>query len=626
MSEPDRRSGGGPTSAKVLESGSGLTRRGGPANELPTRTMATRKARKAWSSPRLRRRTEAAACALAALTWAGTAVALSGPVLERGWIGTVLHGFGALAILCGLVVRLRSPTPGTGRLLMICGAAFHLGDLRASHHLALFATGYCLAYLWTAVLGHLVLALPDGRLADRPSRILAAAGYVGAVGTQIGRYVAESPRPPWWWDMTPGPNTVWAQAGSWVYIGLTVAVLAVVARRWASSTRLRRRHATAMWVAAAVAGVGGTAAATAGAFGAPVRVRVAILLAALAVDLLVIPLVAVARLVQLEIAQGRAARAVLRIEQGNPHLPPQRLQQVLADALGDPTLTLVHPSGTADGTQPRPRRPPSGRAVTGVRRRGALIALVEHDEALAAQRPLAEAAVGVAGLAIDNARLYAAQQAQLEELRRSRERISTAAYEERHRIQRDLHDGAQQELYTVLLLLDVARHALTGTPTPDPAAAGATVERAHRLLGEAIAGLRDLTEGIYPTDLVAHGLAAAVDRLADSAPVPLHAEIPPCRWPRHIELTAYFLIVEALTNAYKHADAQRIGLVVRPVDGGVVIEISDDGRGGASAGPGSGLSGLHDRLAAVGGTMTVTSPAGCGTRLTALLPVEDPCA
>lgn len=345
MSEPDRRSGGGPTSAKVLESGSGLTRRGSPAKELPTRTRATRKACKAWPSPRLRRRGEAGVCALAALTWAGTAVALSGPVLERGWIGTVLHGFGALAILCGLVVRLRSPTPGTGRLLMICGATFHLGDLRASHHLALFATGYCLAYLWTAVLGHLVLALPDGRLADRPSRILAAAGYVGAVGTQIGRYVAESPRPPWWWDMTPGPNTVWAQAGSWIYIGLTVAVLAVVARRWASSTRLRRRHATAMWVAAAVAGVGGTAAATAGAFGAPVRVRVAILLAALAVDLLVIPLVAVARLVQLEIAQGRAARAVLRIEQGNPHLPPQRLQQVLADALGDPTLTLVHPSG-----------------------------------------------------------------------------------------------------------------------------------------------------------------------------------------------------------------------------------------------------------------------------------------
>ncbi|HCA86593.1 MAG TPA: hypothetical protein DEQ61_14530 [Streptomyces sp.] len=525
---------------------------------------------------------------------------------------------------------------------MLCGTAFHLGDLRACHHPLLFGAGFCLAYLWTAVLGHLALALPDGRLDGRAARTLAVAGYLGAVGTQVGRYVAESPQPPWWWDMTPGPNTAWAKASSLVYIGLTVAVLLVVAHRWITTTRLRRRHASAMWTAAIVAGAGGTATAATAAAGAPTGARVAILLGVLAVDLLVIPLVVLARTVQLEIAQSRAARAVLRTERGHPPGSPHGLQQALADVLGDPTLTLVYPPGTARdsaaagaydatggaGPSPAAGRAPDGRAVTGVRRRGKLVALVEHDEALAAQHPLQDAAVGLAGLAIENALLYAAQQAQLEELRRSRERISAAAFEERHRIQRDLHDGAQQQLYAVLLLLDMARRTLTGVGSADPSqagAAGVTVERAHLLLGEAISGLRDLTQGIYPTDLAEDGLAAAVARLAEAAPVPLHTDVPVRRWPRHIELTAYFLIAEALTNAYKHADASRVGLAVRAAGGGIVVEISDDGRGGAAARPGSGLSGLHDRMAAVGGTLTVISPAGRGTRLTALLPVEDLC-
>ncbi|MGW0436438.1 sensor histidine kinase [Micromonospora sp. NPDC003197] len=562
---------------------------------------------------------------LGGLAFAAIGMLMSQPVLKGGPVEIALHGFGALAIVIGAVVWLRSPTPRIGQLLLLLGTFYYLGDLRASSDPTLFAIGFCLAYLWTAMVGHIALALPGGRVTGALAGLLVVACYLGAVGTQVGRYVTEAPQPPWWWNVAPGPNTGWAKASSLVYIGLALAVLLLLAHRWGSATMLRRRQATAMWVAAGVAGVAGIAAATVAAFGAPTEVRVGILLVALTVDLVVIPLVVLARRIHQEMAQGRAAQAMLDLERVEPLAPhPVRLQRALAEAIGDPTLTVTYPATGLPDSPARIHPPPSGRAVTPIRRREALVALVEHDAALMEQHRVVEAALGVAGLAIENAQLHAVQHEQTEELRRSRTRLSTAAYEERHRIQRDLHDGAQQQLYAVLLLLDVARHNLTGA-TPDAATAADTVGQAHTLLHHAIATLRNLTQGIYPAELVTHGLVAAVAHLTDVSAVPVRVDVAAGRWPRHVELTAYFLVAEALANTYKHAGASRVDLTVRPDGSRLIVEIVDDGRGGAAGRPGSGLSGLYDRVAAAGGRLTVTSFPGRGTRLRAVLPVEELC-
>ncbi|GAB2945764.1 hypothetical protein GCM10027280_38340 [Micromonospora polyrhachis] len=562
---------------------------------------------------------------LGGLAFAAIGTLVSQPVLKGGPVEIALHGFGALAIVSGALVWLRSPAPRIGRLLLLLGTSYYLGDLRASSDQTRFAIGFCLAYLWTAMVGHIALALPSGRVTGIPARLLVVACYLGAVCTQVGRYVTEAPQPPWWWNVAPGPNTGWAKASSFVYILLALAVLLLLGRRWTSATMLRRRQATAMWIAAGVAGCAGIAAAIVAAFGAPTEVRVGILLVALTVDLVVIPLVVLARRIHQEVAQGRAARAMLDLERSQPLDPhPIRLQHALAEAMGDPTLTITYPTTGLPHSPVGIGPSPPGRAVTPIQRRGTLVALVEHDATLMEQHRVVEAAIGVAGLAIENAQLHAVQQEQTEELRRSRTRLSTAAYEERHRIQRDLHDGAQQQLYAVLLLLDVARHHLTGA-TPDATTAGVTVGQAHTVLHNAIATLRNLTQGIYPAELVTHGLIAAIEHLTDLSAVPVRVDVAAGRWPQHIELTAYFLVAEALANAYKHAGANRVDLTVRPDGSRLVVEIADDGRGGAAGHPGSGLSGLHDRVAAAGGTLTVTSPPGRGTRLRAVLPVEEPC-
>ncbi|HEY0698502.1 MAG TPA: sensor histidine kinase, partial [Micromonospora sp.] len=257
-----------------------------------------------------------------------------------------------------------------------------------------------------------------------------------------------------------------------------------------------------------------------------------------------------------------------------------------------------------------------------------------------------EGAFGVLGLAVENAHLYAVQQAQIEQLRESRRRLSTAAFAERHRIQRDLHDGAQQQLYAVLMLLGAVRDAPgppadpapgptrpAVAPPPGPARSVAppvrvTVDRAYHLLREAIVGLQQLTQGIYPAALVDHGLAPAVQQLAEVAPVPLDVSIPADRWPRPVEVTAYFLIAEAVANAYKHSGAGRVHVRAAAEGGRLRVEVVDDGRGGARERPGSGLTGLRDRAAAVGGSIDVQSPPGGGTRITVTLPLtepEDPC-
>jgi signal transduction histidine kinase len=207
----------------------------------------------------------------------------------------------------------------------------------------------------------------------------------------------------------------------------------------------------------------------------------------------------------------------------------------------------------------------------------------------------------------------------VDELRARREQLVDVVEAERRRIERDLHDGAQQRLVALAMNLGMAKEKFD----KDPAAARALVEEAHAEAKLAMVELRNLARGIHPAVLSDRGLDAALSSLAGRAPVPVAVNVSvPERPPPAIETIAYFVVAEALTNIARHAGASRAAVTVARQNGHLTVEISDNGRGGADAGRGTGLAGLVDRVTSVDGTLHIHSPAGGPTTLT----VELPCA
>jgi signal transduction histidine kinase len=220
-------------------------------------------------------------------------------------------------------------------------------------------------------------------------------------------------------------------------------------------------------------------------------------------------------------------------------------------------------------------------------------------------------------MTIENERLHAEVRAQLEEVRASRARIVEFGDAERRRVERNLHDGAQQRLVNLSLALGIAR-AQVGTASAEQL--GAALDEAAAELRLAVAELRELARGIHPVILSEAGLGPALTSLAERSPIPVTITGVPCeRLPARVEETAYFVASEALANAAKHAQATAITIRARRLDGALLVEVGDDGVGGANP-DGSGLRGLADRVAALDGDLRVHSPAGVGTHITAELP------
>ena len=224
-------------------------------------------------------------------------------------------------------------------------------------------------------------------------------------------------------------------------------------------------------------------------------------------------------------------------------------------------------------------------------------------------------------LADANARLQGQVEAQLEEVRASRARIVEAGDRERRRVERDLHDGAQQRLVALSLELRLAQNALGDDADP---AIRSRLDRAAEEAQAALVELRDLAVGIHPLILTESGLGAAVESLADRTPIEVTVDIGPERYAPTVEGAAYFVIAEALTNVAKYAKAKTA--TVRAAGRGTElrIEVADDGIGGADPASGSGLRGLVDRLAALDGTMAIESPVGGGTTISARIPITRP--
>ncbi|MFD2090809.1 sensor histidine kinase [Blastococcus deserti] len=300
----------------------------------------------------------------------------------------------------------------------------------------------------------------------------------------------------------------------------------------------------------------------------------------------------------------------------------EEVRDRLRRALRDSSLEVLYWVAEEEsyvGTEGRPVEPPDehdpGRLVVPVTAGdGGRLALVLADPALRRHGRLVEAAVSAAGLALENARLQAGIRAQLEQVRASRARIVEAGLAERRRLERDLHDGAQQRLLALTMQLGAVRTAVTDEDTR------ALVDTARAGLRQAVAELRDLARGLHPAVLSQAGLGPALESVAERLPVPVRLDVPAERYPATVETAAYFLACEAMTNAAKHADAGQVRVTVRASGGRLHVEVVDDGVGGATPSPGGGLAGLHDRVAALGGTLVVDSPQGSGTRIVASIP------
>jgi signal transduction histidine kinase len=299
------------------------------------------------------------------------------------------------------------------------------------------------------------------------------------------------------------------------------------------------------------------------------------------------------------------------------------VRELLAESLGDHSVAIAYwlPDREffVDETGRRvdlPQRA-SGRTWTTVERDGRPVAAIVHDAALDTTSELVHAAAAAASLAIDNERLKADLRARLEELRVSRLRIVEATDAARRRIERDLHDGAQQQLVALALELRLLHRRVADQPEITP-----LVDGLSERLSSALAELRELARGIHPSILTEQGLAPAITALADRAPVEVRAVVGVDeRLSEPVEAAAYFVVAEALTNVVKYARASAVEVEVRCANGEVLVEVADDGVGGADVTAGSGLRGLEDRLAAVDGRLVIDSPPGGGTRLRARIPV-----
>jgi signal transduction histidine kinase len=298
---------------------------------------------------------------------------------------------------------------------------------------------------------------------------------------------------------------------------------------------------------------------------------------------------------------------------------PEDVEAVLGEILGDPALELLV-------FLPESRRYVDLSGAThedlGARKRIAIerghqpIGVVRYDGASALGPDLVRRVVEDGGLAVEIARLRAELNVQLVEVKASRTRIITATHAERRRIERDLHDGAQQRLVSIGLALRHAQHQLATGATAD---IRTTLDGAVAEATVAIGELRELARGLPPAQLDL-GLAPACEELARRAPLPVSVRMPQCRFGTGVEAAAYFICCEGLTNAVKHADATRIVLIADHDREHLVVRVIDDGIGGAAPRDGTGLTGLADRVAALGGTFHVQSRPGAGTTLVADLP------
>ena len=543
----------------------------------------------------------------------------SGRVEDRGLVAALWLLVGWSFIGTGLFAWWRRPGNRTGALMVAAGFAWFCDGLSYSNADVLFTAGIALDALFPAFAAHLLLAFPTGRLDSRAERMVVGAGYFVVTVLQVPSLLFEergccTPRNLLVVEPDQGLSDLLDAVQAVAALAVIVGGLVLLAGRWRGAAPAQRTAvAPVLWT-------GGSAVAV---------YAVAIVFDAVgstqdALERLgqllfaTVPFGFLAGLLRSRLAQADAvSNLVARLGQAPE---PDVLRAALADALGDPSLALAYwlpePGRFVDAAGHRLELPDGG--WTEVELHGRRIGALVHDPALAERPQLVRTAGAAAALALENQRLSAELRARIEELQASRARLVEAGDAERRRLERDLHDGAQSRLVALALKLRLARMQI------EPGSnAAMLLEESSAELQASLDELRELARGIHPAVLTDRGLAAALRALADRAAVPVEIEgVPSEPLPPAVETAVYFVAAEALTNVAQYARAQSATVTLARTAGEVTVEVADDGVGGADAASGSGLRGLSDRLAALGGRLELTSPPGGGTRVRARIPCD----
>jgi signal transduction histidine kinase len=548
---------------------------------------------------------------------------------------TVLRSCGSVAaawsfLVAGLVAWVRRPRNRLGVLMVATCFALLARQFRYSHDDLAFTVFFVLGELGYALFTHVTFAYPYGRVSDRVERLYLWVAYAVAIafplaillfygGTERLRYVDPFPRDSLLLVSESARAVDFLQdAFGFVAYGVlgTLFVVLVLRKFLRASPRARRIYLPLL-IAAVTAALWAVLNGILTFATNPPEVVYDLFWWQITA-LIALPLAMLWGLLRARLARVHVGELVVHLEE----TPVDGLRDELALALEDPTLGLglwIPDRGIyvdAAGAELPVPEDGAERAVTLIEHEGAPLAVLVHDPTLSEEPKLVEAVAAAARLALVNARLHAEVRAQLETVQESRARIVAAADEERRRIERDLHDGAQQRLVALALELRSAERQL-GT-------SGAELERLLSSTADelqvAVEELRSLAQGIHPGILTQGGLAHALEELAARAPLPVTVDATPERFPPEIEATAYFVACEALTNVVKHAGASKASIDARRANGLLVIEIADNGAGGAQQSGGSGLRGLADRVEARGGRLVVESVPGSGTRVRGELP------
>jgi signal transduction histidine kinase len=536
---------------------------------------------------------------------------------------------GLAFIACGMIAA-RGKAPGlTAGLLYAAGVVWLLEGLRLSSQPVLFTLGTQMKLLVLPILIHLGLAFPEGRLGSRSARLFVGTLYAYYVIYNVSNWIFFDPQ----LHVPNGESTsvnlllisdqptIYATIRTIhtvIFLLIEIILLGILADRWHKGSPAFRRSLLPLWWAFFLVtvirlwstldsidlpGTGGWLRYT-------IRYWAVVL----------IPIAILIGLARYRLARGAMSR--MMVDLGSGPVDHDQLQGLLQHTLHDPTAELWLWSdegqeyidldrrfhGLASVSRPR--------VVTTLDRGDVRLAALVHDQTLLQQPELLEAVRAGTTLLLENLRLTAALELQLEATQQSRQRIVAAGDAERRRLERDIHDGAQQELVAAALMFRRAGRAA------DPDQAKAMLVEGSAQLESAITGLRELARGVHPPMLRERGLSAALTSLAERASLPVEIiDHYRQRAPDTVEACLYFSAAEAITNALKYAEATHLTIELAAVDGLLRLRVSDDGRGGAAVEPGGGLAGLQDRVAALGGSLDLESAAEVGTRVTVVLPL-----
>lgn len=508
----------------------------------------------------------------------------------RQWVPDLAVGW--TFITCGLIGLARRPTSGTGGLMTATGFAWFLGGFATIDVRPLDQVAAQALYLHRGVLIHCVLSFPTGRLTSRLDRVAVLVAYAAATIGPVAQ------------------NRVATAALGVMLIGVAIRGYAIAI----GPARLARAVAVRISVAVGVALTGSSAAHLS--FGAQAADAVLLGYQALLCGTAIALLTALARGPW---EQGAITDLVVELTEA----PIGTLRDALARTLGDPSIEVGYwrpQSGYVDSSG-RPLALPGGdthRTVTPIESDGQPLAILVHDPAVLDDPVFLASIRAAARLAAVNARLQAQFRDQIAEVEASRRRLLEASDGERRRLQRRLRQGAGQRLERISSRLAEARCLVLASSSPDTRV---RTEQAERQLRRTLDEMHELARGLHPVALEERGLADALAELVthSAAPIELDVSIPDV--PREMETAAYFVCAEGIANLTKYASASSAAISVQLQRASLVVLVADDGAGGADVARGSGLRGLADRVEALGGRLTVGSPPGAGTRLTAELPL-----